>query len=123
MCANKSGSSPGAHLDVKGDSADAKGYRVDVKGYMVDVKDYRVDSKGYLDVLEAGGHVLGAGRVLDGGHEEVGEPRQRVLVHGLDDAEVADAEEEHRGEIAAGGVALPGQVNILLRLVRQHLQL
>jgi hypothetical protein len=89
-------------------------------------------------VLEVGVEVLhavlevGRGlRVGDGADEEVDEPIERVLVHRVDVGEEGDAEEEERGAVRHGLVAvarlvdldlgLVGDLLLLADLVREHL--
>eukprot|EP00955_Chlamydomonas_euryale_P110787 366021-Chlamydomonas_euryale.AAC.26 len=68
-----------------------------------------------VEVLAALGHVGALGRVLDAADEEVDKPRERVLVHGVDEREVRDAEEEQRRADRDRAVQLARLVNLLLR--------
>ena len=47
-----------------------------------------------LQAVLGAGVLVGLGSVVDRQEEDADEPVQRVLVHGVDDAEVGDAEEE-----------------------------
>mmetsp|Transcript_14307 Transcript_14307/g.34751 ORF Transcript_14307/g.34751 Transcript_14307/m.34751 type:complete len:352 (+) Transcript_14307:1461-2516(+) len=50
----------------------------------------------------------------NGSHEEVDEPREGVLIHGLDLGEVRNREEQHSGVLAAGLIPHPGKIDLLL---------
>ena len=55
--------------------------------------------------------------LVDGDEEEVDEPGQRVLVHGVDVGEVRDGEEQHRAVGGHGTVPGPGLLDLPLRLI------
>mmetsp|Transcript_55338 Transcript_55338/g.132540 ORF Transcript_55338/g.132540 Transcript_55338/m.132540 type:complete len:392 (-) Transcript_55338:2752-3927(-) len=86
-----------------------------------------------VEAGEAHGHLVALLAVVDGLHEEVGEPRHRVLVHGVDLAHVGHAEEEQRAAEGDGPVLVArlvdddlggrGLVGLDRDLVTRHLGL
>ena len=58
-----------------------------------------------VELLQAGGDVSALLAPVDAGHEEVDEPREAVLVNGLDVGQVGDAEEQDLAGVRDGRVA------------------
>lgn len=58
-----------------------------------------------VELLQAGGDVPTLLASVDARHEEVDEPREAVLVHGLDVGQVGNAEEQDLAGVRDGGVA------------------
>ena len=67
-------------------------------------------------VLQPLGQVLALLRVVDGQYEQVDEPHERVLVHGLDVGQIGDAEEQNGRVDGDGPVAQARLVYLVLGL-------
>ena len=76
-----------------------------------------------MEVAQAGLQVFRLLCILDGEVEEVDEPGQGVLVHGLDVGQVSDGEEENGAVHCNLGVAHAGLVNLFLGLLSDGLLL
>lgn len=74
-------------------------------------------------VLESFLHVVVLFRVVDGHDEQIDEPNERVLVHGLDVGQVGNREEENGRVHGYGTIAESCLVDLLLGLFGDRLLL
>ena len=76
-----------------------------------------------LEVAEARGQVVRLLGVVNGHDEEVDEPGEGVLVHGVNVGQVGDGEEQDGGVDCDGRVARSRRVQLLLGLLSDGLLL